>query len=593
MTKWPGYVKEGSRMRFQRRIPEDVRHAFNGAEWIRIPLNFPTEREAQRNALAWYVAYQEEFAEIRYEAEFGKRVAPAAPLQKPLRDYMPAEMQALIKPVSENINRRQHDALATGALSFTELTEDHTKLDTAVRDVLRGKGSAYLGILTELFLISRGIPYDPTHESFQRLMFESARVHRAHAVIPNARRLAGDDVEPPPLLPVGSGLLIAKPEGVTLGVVIADYIKALKENHYKRKQVLCLTLLREVVGASFLVKNLKPTHIRDFLLTVCELPRDWGKRFQEQHVPLAELLEETDSEGLAENTFKDNYRATLAKFLKRAHKTHGEDGFPVLDADYEYTGDQSGGRNKQRHLEEAELVRLFEGAEFAAIAADPAQAHRYWLPVIGLYTGARPREICQLNPQCDWGEVGGVWYFIFDPNTPAGKGVTKSIKTSEKRMVPMHPELVRLGLPAYLARLRDMGADRLFPANRIKGGNPYMVAGAEFTELLRTVGLYDDQTKGAKVLGMYVFRMTFSTYGDEQDINVAPFIGHREKGKTITQKHYITRAKEMPWLYDRFKTLDFSVNVPMPSPETVRTVCLEDSPEWGLDSEIAAASESL
>lgn len=53
MTKWPGYAKEGSRMRFQRRIPEDVRHAFKGAAWVRIPLNYSTEKEAKRSALAW------------------------------------------------------------------------------------------------------------------------------------------------------------------------------------------------------------------------------------------------------------------------------------------------------------------------------------------------------------------------------------------------------------------------------------------------------------------------------------------------------------------------------------------------------------
>lgn len=37
MKKWPGYSKGGGRVQFQRRVPEDVRHAFNGKEWIRSP----------------------------------------------------------------------------------------------------------------------------------------------------------------------------------------------------------------------------------------------------------------------------------------------------------------------------------------------------------------------------------------------------------------------------------------------------------------------------------------------------------------------------------------------------------------------------
>lgn len=563
MAKPPGYSKDGNRIRFQRRIPEDVRHAFHGKEWIRIPLDFPTEREAKRSALAWFVIYEEKFAEIRHETEFGKCATPDAVAKKPLSEYTPAEMQALIKPVSEGLNRSQHTAIATGAASFSELAANHAKLDTAVRDVLRGQGSEYLGFLLQLFLMSRCIRYDTKDASFNRFLFECARHHRAHAVIPNSRRLNGEDVEPPPLPPMGFGLLIPKPEGLTLGAVIARYIETLPENHYKRKLALCLTLLREVVGASLLVKDLKQTHIRDFLLTVCELPSDWGKRFKEKRVPLAELLEESDSAGLSETTYKDSYKATLTKFLNRALRDYSDQGFPVLTADYEYTGSQRAARDKQRHLEELELVRLFEGAEFAAIAVDPAQEHRYWLLIIGLYTGARPREICQLNPQCDWGKVGGVWFLTFDENTPAGDSVIKSIKTGEKRLVPLHPELVQLGLPEYLARMRDTGADRLFPSYRVKGGNPYMVAGAEFSELLRRVGLYDNQTKGAKVTGMYVFRKTFATYGDGQDINVAPFVGHRNTDKTITEKHYITRPKEMPWLFERFAALDFSVTIPM------------------------------
>ena len=81
--------------------------------------------------------------------------------------------------------------------------------------------------------------------------------------------------------------------------------------------------------------------------------------------------------------------------------------------------------------------------------------------------------------------------------------------------------------------------------------------------MLKNTGLYDNQTVGAMVLGYYVFRKTFSTYGDEQHIDVAPFVGHRERGQTITDKHYITRAKRVPWLFEAFKALSYPVRVPV------------------------------
>jgi integrase len=330
--------------------------------------------------------------------------------------------------------------------------------------------------------------------------------------------------------------------------------------------VLCLKLFREALGTALPVSGLKQTHIRDFLGTVCRLPRDAGVRYQQKGETLEQLLADEETEVISESTYRDNYRATLAKFLRESHETHGEDGFPQRTATAAYTGGRRGVQDKQRHLKKAELVRLFNGPEFQAIAQDPAQEARYWLPVIGLYTGARPREICQLNPQCDWGIEGEVWYLDFNENKHAGKSVTKSIKTSDTRLVPLHPELVRLGLPAYLEKMKAVGADRLFPSFRVKGGNPYMAAGADFTALLQATGLYDNVTKAEKVTGMYVFRKTFAPNGDRQGIKVEPFIGHGETGKTIAQESYISsptkNPEDMQYLYGAFEKLDFGVKVP-------------------------------
>lgn len=58
-----------------------------------------------------------------------------------------------------------------------------------------------------------------------------------------------------------------------------------------------------------------------------------------------------------------------------------------------------------------ELRRLFEGEEMRSFAAQPELAHCYWLPLIGLYTGARVNEVCQLNPQIHIRKEEGIWFF--------------------------------------------------------------------------------------------------------------------------------------------------------------------------------------
>lgn len=68
VSKWPGFSNDKGRWRFQRCVPEDVRHAFGGRQFIRFRLDCATELEAKRNALAWYVTYDMAFAEARDKA---------------------------------------------------------------------------------------------------------------------------------------------------------------------------------------------------------------------------------------------------------------------------------------------------------------------------------------------------------------------------------------------------------------------------------------------------------------------------------------------------------------------------------------------
>lgn len=85
---------------------------------------------------------------------------------------------------------------------------------------------------------------------------------------------------------------------------------------------------------------------------------------------------------------------------------------------------------------------------------------RYWLPIISLYSGARLGEIAQLFIE-DIRQDRGVWIFHI---TPEGATDDKSVKTEgSARVVPVHPELIRLGLLDYHAEQKTAGETRLFP----------------------------------------------------------------------------------------------------------------------------------
>ena len=96
----------------------------------------------------------------------------------------------------------------------------------------------------------------------------------------------------------------------------------------------------------------------------------------------------------------------------------------------------------------------------------------YWLPIIAAFTGARITEIAQLLVD-DIRHDAGHWFIRFE--------VTKEWQSLKRdasmRTIPMHAELVRLGLPEYAQAMRDAGEPRLFPAINVSrlnnaGGTP-------------------------------------------------------------------------------------------------------------------------
>lgn len=83
----------------------------------------------------------------------------------------------------------------------------------------------------------------------------------------------------------------------------------------------------------------------------------------------------------------------------------------------------------------------------------------FWLPLMGLYSGCRIGELCQLH-LADVREVSGVWVLDINEHTP-----DKKLKTdaTSLRLVPVHPRLIELGLLLYCANLKQEGFQRLFP----------------------------------------------------------------------------------------------------------------------------------
>ena len=90
----------------------------------------------------------------------------------------------------------------------------------------------------------------------------------------------------------------------------------------------------------------------------------------------------------------------------------------------------------------------------------------FWIPLIGLFTGMRLEELSPLYIS-DLTKIDGIW--CLDIKEEEDKP-DKSVKTGEKRVVPLHPFLVNdLNFVGYVHNLPDKNG-RIFPEmKRVKG----------------------------------------------------------------------------------------------------------------------------
>jgi integrase len=93
--------------------------------------------------------------------------------------------------------------------------------------------------------------------------------------------------------------------------------------------------------------------------------------------------------------------------------------------------------------------------------------HRFWAPLIMLFTGARPSEIAQLSTSDVKLDRENPFIGIlteFDPKDADDQPWVKSFKTENaRREVPILPALLDLGFAAYVERIGPAPNRRLFP----------------------------------------------------------------------------------------------------------------------------------
>ena len=152
--------------------------------------------------------------------------------------------------------------------------------------------------------------------------------------------------------------------------------------------------------------------------------------------------------------------------------------------------------------------------------------HRQWLPLFGLYTGARLEELARLRAD-EVREVDGV--LVLDIRWREGENLKSK---AAERIVPVHSALLEMGFAKYVARVANK-SDQLWPNIRRpeKPGQTWGGAFSKwFTRARRDAGVYDPK------VNFHSFRSTVVTAlvnADVPEATIKAVVGHSQDSVTM------------------------------------------------------------
>jgi integrase len=547
----------GSKWRIKKRVPLDLRkqHPHHYPSPFKYAyLAEPDKTKASAKGWAWLADIEQEFQRVR---ETGS----------PYKLNLPEDdAELIIRKVIHSRLNADEEIRASGILGDDVMLAQMETIQAESKDqeqlvISRGVLPQSAIDIAQEWLFAHGYDFPADSPEFRqfalrlfRRMSEASRITES--------RSKGDWIDTPPVPEKESAQKVP-----LLSEVIEHFIGKQRDDvPMFKKYRPALGLFLECVGDKA-VSQLKQKEIDEYFDLLCKLPPRWLDEKRKTGLPVGELVKLEWPKCISKKTFEDGYMAAFRPFLQDTVRVFQDQGFPphLTIVGIKYSGKREETENEQRAMRRDELERLFCGTEYQTFALDPDSKHCYWLPLIGLYTGARVNEVCQLNPQCDIRQEEGVWVFDINEKSEGDERVKKSVKNiSSRRKVPIHSELIRLGVLRYVESVKNAGAKLLFPQwNPSSAGKASGTAERWFRGLIRDSGLRDETPK-LRLVGFHAFRHTFLNNAMNNDVQFAEWLtGHAPEGVSKIVTKYQGEA-EITKKAQIMESIRFDLSPPVP-----------------------------
>jgi integrase len=241
-------------------------------------------------------------------------------------------------------------------------------------------------------------------------------------------------------------------------------------NHEQHYRSSIFALFSELVG-DVKTGDLEKSHVILYKDAVLKLPANRNKKKAYKGFSAIQLMAmEIPDDDQFRHRNKEKYLENLSGFLQWLQKN--DLAVDNLHAPLQNIVKKSTSAHSERNqYTDDDLRKLFNSRQYCEGEHD-LPSH-FWVPLIGLFTGARENEICQLHLDDIYQhEETGIW--VFDINEDESQITLKSVKKGDHaRLVPIHQKLMDVGFLKFVEAVKQGNEVRLFPDLPHRGKNKY------------------------------------------------------------------------------------------------------------------------
>lgn len=515
MTNRTNLKRRGARYHFRVRVPADLAGRFGRIELART-LNTADPAEARRRALHAAHATHSLFDHVRNDPSMTKDQIDAL-----VRDFTQGELAeyrqlAKLAPLTPRAADAKEHADATRPRIMRMLASDlaacrTTTVQAALDDLIERRGVA----------IERGgAVYHELASALAAGWFDTLEAIEAGVDLEAAPAPTPAPPAPAPVAPPAPAApsRALSPDGMkSLSALLPDFLKKRGITERSEKEVhVAVRMIEDFFGYPKPICEITKRDFIEYRKLLEDTPTNAQQRFPGKSLREAVELNKKRTQPfdtLGAKVINDKWLAHIKTMLNRAVNDYLIPDSPAIGVKVE-VGKRAANKDARHPFSDSQLHAIFNARPFTGCKSegrlfDPGsyrvRDHRLWATLLALFSGARPSEIAQVE-MVDVVQREGIWLLSITDQSDDDDDRGKSLKTDNaRRLIPIHPELQRLGFMEHIEAERARGGKRLFSTWEAAPSGDYIATFPRWFNrtFLPKIGMKTDKTV------FYSFRHNF------------------------------------------------------------------------------------